>query len=349
VDDSHSRHVVSAHAQRDMIVRSVTRRFGEDAAEHVDEAYAQCCDAQVNDADHAVRWVAQAAKNLAIDAKRGQDVARRHAPQLVAPHSTESAEDRYLEMELYQRVATAVASLPPYQRAVIRAYSEGTRHSEIARRMGRSVDAVKQVISRTLKVLHEQLREAELGVVALWARRRRRASAVTAAAASQAVAFSGPAMAAALNAVVPVMGCLVVAFVLSTSYQAGPPDTPAAYSDAYVATPANSAWRDEGGQAPSHPSPPQTPLVPVPKQLEPVQAAKSARMADTVERLPSSTAIDVPGSPDDLWRKDHDPSAPTGYAPDDDDPVGDLAYCVTHPIVTPSQIACEQPTGPQQP
>lgn len=58
VDDSHADHVVTAYARRDDIVRSVTRRFGAGAEEHVAEAYARCCDASVRDADHAANWVA---------------------------------------------------------------------------------------------------------------------------------------------------------------------------------------------------------------------------------------------------------------------------------------------------
>jgi hypothetical protein len=45
-----------------------------------------------------------------------------------------------------------------------------------------------------------------------------------------------------------------------------------------------------------------------------------------------------------LGEEDLDPSAPPAeYTPDDNDPVGDLTYCLTHPVVTPSQIACQQP------
>ena len=208
VDDAHARYVQDAFAEHERMVRALAARFDcEDVEGHVAEAFARCCAAEVSDAEHAVKWVARVAGHLAIDAKRGHAVARRHAPQLMAPATTESAEDRYLDRELLQRTAAAVAALPPDQRDVMLALADGLRASDIAERVGKSVDAVKHVIARSRQRLREQLRDVELGIAAWGARLRRRARELPygASVGWTSVLMVSPALASALPAAVLVM------------------------------------------------------------------------------------------------------------------------------------------------
>lgn len=175
MDDTHASYVESAYAEHERIERSLAVRFpGEDAEGHVAEAYARSCEAAVRDETHAVKWVARVAGHLAIDATRAHSVARKYAPDLLGPQTSESAEDWYLRQERSRRLASALAALPPDQRDVILAVADGARAKDIANQLGRPVYAVKHLIARSRKQLRDQLRDAQLALLGCGARFRRR-------------------------------------------------------------------------------------------------------------------------------------------------------------------------------
>ncbi|HWL38005.1 MAG TPA: sigma-70 family RNA polymerase sigma factor [Frankiaceae bacterium] len=335
MDTTHAGYVRDAYAERDKIVRSIARRFDDDAEGVVAEAYAQCCEADVRDEDHAARWVARAATHLAIDATRAHTVARRYAPKLAAPGTAESAEDRYLETELHRRVASAVEAMPPDQREVMQAYAEGFKNGEIAKRVGRSVYAVKHVIARSLKQLREQLHEAELALIAFCARRRRATNAAVVVSPSMIALL--PAAAVAVCVAVPVAGqraALILRLHHDRMGQAGYStaygDEESARSPGLAIMGAPRANRAAAGSDPSD-------------AVAETRREVARRIDVAVDRVPPA-AIEVGPEDQSTWAKPRD-GAPSRaeYEPDPDDPVGDLTYCVTHPVITPERVYCEQP------
>lgn len=315
------KHVLAAHdAQRD-IARALGRRFGDDAEDCVAEALLRVCTASTRDDAHAKRLTARTATGLAIDASRHRAVARRNAPRLAEPTTSESPEDIYIDTELQRRVADAVAELPPLQRDVMLHYAEGRPAKDIAEQVGRSAYAVKHVIARTLHQLREQLRDAELALIAWRLRRRRRALDI---AASPTLAVSMPALAVVVALGLPSMS-QVPALLLRALHR---PTVSAGQSlsrvDGYDIT-ASAILRARGPHA----------VVQATKQSNPVDETVTSAFS----RVPPETAVRAPDGPG-VWVKNTDSKPKIERKPDYDDPIGDALYCVENLEISSTYVGC---------
>lgn len=112
--------------------------------------------------DSFLQWLAGIAENLISKAAtRG----RRQVPlQLIdEPPASHTAPSKVMRREERRsRLLEALNALPPDYREVLRlARIEGLKHEEIARRMGRSHDAVRQLVVRGLRKLRERFGDTE--------------------------------------------------------------------------------------------------------------------------------------------------------------------------------------------
>jgi RNA polymerase sigma-70 factor (ECF subfamily) len=101
-------------------------------------------------------WLLRIAANAVIDRAR-----RLQPPAISAEELSRLAEDSFLEeWEQAYWLRMHVAALPADQREVVRLrFYEDQRFADVARRMGRSEGAVKQLLRRALRALRLQLRE----------------------------------------------------------------------------------------------------------------------------------------------------------------------------------------------
>lgn len=337
MDETAARHARAAHEVHRDVTRALTRRFGADAEDCVAEALLRVCTASTRDEDHAKRLTARTATGLAIDASRHRSVVQKYVPRLAAPATTESAEDTYIDGELRQRVADAVAELPPLQRDVVLRYANGQPANEIAQQVGHSLYSVKHVIARTIRELRQKFRDAELALTGFWLRRRRRASQAAVAMSQTMIVAALPGVAMALSIASPLAG-RAAAYVLSVDRRPGVvaasasdevPGSDAARRLVDVLTARRRAGATHGGGDPASQ---------VTRQVEPVLKA-------VADRAPRNPNVEANADGHHVYTKPRDGAPPAvEYDPEPDDPVGDLAYCLGHPVITPERIYCEKPS-----
>lgn len=108
------------------------------------------------------RWLCGIAQNLLANAV-AKDRRRRQAPPPLPPVSTVPSPSRVLRREeRLTRLEEAFRHLSSEQREVLRlARLEGLGYGEIAERLGRSPEAVRQIASRGIKRLREILEATE--------------------------------------------------------------------------------------------------------------------------------------------------------------------------------------------
>jgi RNA polymerase sigma-70 factor (ECF subfamily) len=107
-------------------------------------------------------WLMILTRSRAIDRRR-QDALRRQreaSPDVVAPSYPPEPEVYSTALEQQRVVQTALTTLQPRQRQVIKmAYFEGLSHSEIAARLGRPLGTVKTQMRIGLRYLRDVLHE----------------------------------------------------------------------------------------------------------------------------------------------------------------------------------------------
>ena len=334
MDKHRHRRWLVAHDTRHRLVGPLAARFGDGAEDLADIAMERCAGMELGDESQAPYVMWRIAWGLGIDAHRREQTARKYAPQLVTATSSASAEDIYLDRELGRRAVAAVNRLAPDKRDALLAVADGLTAEEIARKLGRSVDAVKHLIARGRAQVRKQLLDAELALLGLRARYRRYRESRSVDPATLAVTADAllPAVAAA--------AAVVLAFALAThtthepSYAA---QQPSATAPPATVTDRSDEWARPvrwTSAAPQHASG---------SSADPLSRAYpdfTQRIDQTLDDAPKTPPArkGVPGGRGVGAR-------PGGieYEPDADDPVGDLGYCLTHPVVSPTSVGCEEP------
>ncbi len=115
-------------------------------------------------------FLATIAKTILLNRVRARLTQKRSAPMVeiddpdllfaepAAPAEPDYA-DRQDEEARWNRVRTAVASLPPGQRACLRLWIQGFQYDEIAKTLGISIDAVKSRLRDAKRDLRARLGE----------------------------------------------------------------------------------------------------------------------------------------------------------------------------------------------
>ena len=110
------------------------------------------------------------ARTILLNRVRARQTQKRSAtlialddPDLVLPEPAAPAERDYAERQaeeaLWERVRSAVASLPPGQRDCLRLWIEDLKYNEIAKILGITLDAVRSRLRDAKRYLREQLGE----------------------------------------------------------------------------------------------------------------------------------------------------------------------------------------------
>ncbi len=112
-------------------------------------------------------WLTGVTRNLAMRQRRDEQLRRRHEG---AAARAERLEDLTAQrLELHERMGRALRGLPePYRTVVTLRFFEGLAPREIARRVGRSPEAVRQQVRRGLEMLRREL-DGEYGERGAWA------------------------------------------------------------------------------------------------------------------------------------------------------------------------------------
>jgi RNA polymerase sigma factor (sigma-70 family) len=120
--------------------------------------------------DDAWPFLATIAKTILLNRVRARQTQKRSAtmipiddPELinaepVAPEERDYA-DRQAEEVLWEKVRSAVVSLPQGQRECLRLWIEGLKYNEIAKVLGITLDAVRSRLRDAKRYLREQLGE----------------------------------------------------------------------------------------------------------------------------------------------------------------------------------------------
>ncbi len=108
------------------------------------------------------RWLASIAEHVILEAARKEEKRPRLALDPETPGSGVSPSKELRREERFERLEKALDRLSPAEReAVLLSRIERLKVDEIARRLGRSPDAVKQLLSRALKKLKESFGDTE--------------------------------------------------------------------------------------------------------------------------------------------------------------------------------------------
>ena len=324
MDDSAWQHVLAAQEAQSDITRALGRRFGDDAEDYVAEALLRVCTASTRDDAHAKRLTATTATGLAIDASRHRGVVRKNAPRLADPTTSESPEDAYIDTELRRRVAHAVAELPPLQRDVMLRYADGRPAKDIAEQVGRSTYSVKHVIARTLHQLREQLRDAELAILAWRLRRRRRALDI---AASPALAVSMPAFAVVVTLSLPLAGRVPALLLRALNRPTIAAGRTTSDGDLRDTTPSGLLHVRTAHRS-----------APTPRRANTVDDAVARTFAQVPRKAEVRTQDD--GGPGVFAKKTDGQQPVVQREPDYDDPIGDAVYCVENVEISPTYVGC---------
>jgi RNA polymerase sigma-70 factor (ECF subfamily) len=108
-------------------------------------------------------WLFQIARHVAADAhrRRRPTVAWDALPEALHPLDEQEPEAAVLRMEALAQLATVLARLDAPKRELLALrFAAGLTAPEIARVVGKSPDAVKKQLSRTIQLLKEYYREA---------------------------------------------------------------------------------------------------------------------------------------------------------------------------------------------
>ncbi len=112
--------------------------------------------------DSFLHWLGGIAENLIRNTARAKDRAPKMDQILEIPSKSTSPSMKLRREERFERLQKALADLPEDYRQVIRlSRIEGLKTKDIAERMGRSPDAVKQLVVRALKKLKDSFGDTE--------------------------------------------------------------------------------------------------------------------------------------------------------------------------------------------
>jgi RNA polymerase sigma factor (sigma-70 family) len=326
---------LDAHHARASITRRLEARFGSSAEDVVATAVERAGQRQFRDDAQAAALTAHIAEKLGIDVWRRERTAAKYAPQLVDVNYAPSPEDLYLDQELRSRVAQAVQALPPDRRDALVALADDVPVTEIAERLGRSVYAVKHLVARAREQVRAQLRDAELTLVAWWARRKRAADDI---ATSPALATVGSAMVIALTVAAPVAGQLL-------SYTFSAYDSPvrevafAAFETDPVDNVANVANRNGAGGPLARPAVPSEAGLLDGAVDDAGQTYYRTVAKPALDAIPSSIEAKADGH--DVNVHSHEADSPRAAATHDDgDAVEDTLDCLVDQVWTPWRFGC---------
>lgn len=107
--------------------------------------------------DNPRAWLYRVGRNLVISGARRQVVADRSRDRLVQRDNTASAEDQYVWRESGSELSTLLGRLDPIDRTALLMAAEGYSGAEIARRVGRSENAVRTRMCRARSRLRQEL------------------------------------------------------------------------------------------------------------------------------------------------------------------------------------------------
>lgn len=107
--------------------------------------------------DNPRAWLYRVGRNLVISGARRQLVADRSRDRLVQRDHTASAEDQYVWRESGSELSTLLGRLHPIDRTALLMAAEGYSGAEIARRVGRSENAVRTRMCRARSRLRREL------------------------------------------------------------------------------------------------------------------------------------------------------------------------------------------------
>ncbi|MBI4605153.1 MAG: sigma-70 family RNA polymerase sigma factor [Planctomycetes bacterium] len=108
------------------------------------------------------RWLASIAEHVILEAARKDEKRPRLALDPETPGSGASPSEELRREERFERLEKALDRLSPAEReAVLLSRIERLKVDEIARRLDRSPDAVKQLLSRGLRKLKESFGDTE--------------------------------------------------------------------------------------------------------------------------------------------------------------------------------------------
>jgi RNA polymerase sigma-70 factor (ECF subfamily) len=105
-------------------------------------------------------WLHRVAMNLVASSARRARTARLNAPRLLRHDQPVSPETSAEQHELVDRLSVAVAGLTPADRFAIELAARGIRRAEMARRLGRTEEATRALLSRARSKLRAELQLA---------------------------------------------------------------------------------------------------------------------------------------------------------------------------------------------
>jgi RNA polymerase sigma-70 factor (ECF subfamily) len=142
---------------------------GERAADAVQEAYVVALERPPRSAAALRGWLATVVRNLARNARRGQDRRAQRERQAARPERLEASELALEKLEIQRLLFELVLALPEEKRTVLYLrYYEGEGPEAIAERLGVPVKTVKTRHTRALAELRERLDARSRGDRTAW-------------------------------------------------------------------------------------------------------------------------------------------------------------------------------------